>query len=360
MVRRICECGMLSCGASVADDGGLGITEGRGAGAGTGAALAAASIWALTSSRMMRPLGPLPVSLTRSMPFSRARRRASGLANRRLDAAAARDSGRGADGLAWTPAPGVEASASPVSACGASDAAIAASSSPASARTPMAVSTGSTFPAACRIRASRPPLSLEISTTALSVSTSAKASPASSMSPSALSQRDRVPSVILARMAGNRRTSAMDEPRQALQAGDHLLGAGIGRALEDFRDGGGSFAARHPLDRMIEPVEQPMLDGLGKPPAIGRALRPLLDDDHQIGLLDAFGNRIPVEAGAVETAQIDDLDIRAKRLDGFERACDHGGIGQQRRLRTLPANGGLAERNGIVEIVDGRLAGRLV
>jgi hypothetical protein len=50
---------------------------------------------------------------------------------------------------------------------------------------------------------------------------------------------------------------------------------------------------------------------------------PLLDDEHPVGLADAGAERVPVEAGPVQPAQVDHLGVDARLLDRGQRLRHH-------------------------------------
>ena len=89
--------------------------------------------------------------------------------------------------------------------------------------------------------------------------------------------------------------------------------------------------------------------------------RPLLGDQHVVGLADALADGVPVDAGAVEPAQVDDLGVDAADLvDRVEDVVGHGEVGEDRDVDTGAPDGGLADRQAVVEVVDRAVAGRRV
>ena len=196
-----------------------------------------AAIAASTSSMRILPCGPLPVTMARSMLFSRARRRAAGTTGTRPsgDSAAAgacnaastsasriRPLGplprtwerstprsraiRRAAGTTCTPTPLARAPLAAGAACvaGAADAALAeaagpangSSSSPGSAMTHSTPRMGTIWPSWAMMRLRMPEAVDSSSVCSLAVSTSTMGSPSATVSPSCFSQRTMVPSCI--------------------------------------------------------------------------------------------------------------------------------------------------------------------
>ena len=168
---------------------------------------------ATTSARTMRPAGPLPVRVERSIPKSVATLRASGEALMRVPsslrvgaAATAAAAGAGA-GVAWLMA------AAGALACGAGE----ASSPSRSARTaPMAALS----PSWTRIWLMVPSSKASISMVALSVSTSARMSPISTESPTFLCHLMSVPSVMVSESFGISIWMAMERVSREGGAGE--------------------------------------------------------------------------------------------------------------------------------------------
>jgi hypothetical protein len=66
---------------------------------------------------------------------------------------------------------------------------------------------------------------------------------------------------------------------------------------------------------------------------------------------DALTDRVPIDAGTIEPAQIDHLGIRrAEGVDCVENVVDHREVTDDRQLRTDPADRRLANRYAVVEI----------
>ncbi len=87
-------------------------------------------------------------------------------------------------------------------------------------------------------------------------------------------------------------------------------------------------------DGVVEPVEEAALDLVGQPAAVRRADGALLGDQHVVGLPDALADGVPVDAGAVEPAQVDHLGVDvADLLDRLEHVVDHRQVGEDRDAR---------------------------
>ena len=92
-------------------------------------------------------------------------------------------------------------------------------------------------------------------------------------------------------------------------------------------------------DRLIEPVEVAALDLVGEPAAVRGALRALLDDQHGVRLLDRLADRLPVERGPVEPAQVDDVGVDARSARSPRGSGDHRQVADDRR-RPIPRGAG--------------------
>ena len=241
MTLRIELFGTRRCGAVMAIAGfGAGAATGAGAAA-TGAAAAGAAAtgrgagwtapgWkASISALTIRPPGPLPLTLARSMPACWAMRFASGDTKMRSpDAAGAGIAGAGANaatgaatGIAAAAGAGFDAGAAPDG-----------TASPASISTAIGSFTFTpSVPSATRIFPSTPSSTASTSIVALSVSISAMMSPAFTGSPSFFNQRASVPSVMVGLSAGIRMFVAMFRaPVQTILRTASTTHSGVGSA----------------------------------------------------------------------------------------------------------------------------------
>jgi hypothetical protein len=196
--------------------GGAGIAVGATAGR---AAAKAASMSALT----IRPPGPVPLIARRSSPAWAAIRRARGLAKIRpsdVPAAAAGTAGGAAAGAGVAGFTSPSPSAGAVAPAGAGGASSALASSPSPNKSAIGVFTLTpSVPAGTRILPITPSSTASTSIVALSVSISAITSPGRTGSPSFLSQRARLPSVMVGDKAGMRiGVGISPPPRSRLQA----------------------------------------------------------------------------------------------------------------------------------------------
>src|SRR5690606_29907211 len=148
-------------------------------------------------------------------------------------------------------------------------------------------------------------------------------------------------------------TSATHPLGHAPQPLDDLLGLRDRRTLEHLGDARRRLAARDALHGLVEPVEEPALDLVGEPAAVGRADRALLDDQHRVGLADRLPDRVPVDARAVEPAQVDHLGVDAGLLDRLERVPDHAQVGEHGQVGARAPDLRLADRDVEVEVVLG-------
>ncbi len=173
---------------------------GGGAG-GAGGALSSSFRCVSRSRLMMRPPGPVPVTLRRSMPSSPAMRAATGDALSRPPGAGAAASAA----TAAAAAAGAGASAATAGAAGADAAGAGAgfrpnaarsTCSPASPMTPIGVPIGTLWPAVTSTSSSTPLRNAGTSTVALSVSTSKIVSPWVTASPGCFSHSPSLPSAM--------------------------------------------------------------------------------------------------------------------------------------------------------------------
>src|SRR5579864_632788 len=150
----------------------------------TGAGTNAGSTAASTSSVVMAPSGPVPLTLFRSTLYSRARRRALGeiLAPAEVDGSATGAGAAAARCAGWT-----------ARAAEATGAASAGGFSPGATSQAMVWPTGTTSPSCTLMPARMPSPGASTSMTALSVSTSRSGSPLATCWPSFLSQEMSLP-----------------------------------------------------------------------------------------------------------------------------------------------------------------------
>src|SRR4051794_18462401 len=209
------------------------------------------------SARTMRPFGPLPLRLERSIPACLAIRLASGEAKMRSPLSCPFGCGAGPGRGASACTCGVAAGAG-ADACAPGAWAADACGLDASALSPSPTSTAIgafTFtpavPSGTRILPSTPSSTASTSMVALSVSISAITSPALTSSPSFFSQRASVPSVMVGESAGIRMLVAISPPlmkRDAAATFDHPQPAIQFRQLRPHQIG---LAAEFPI-----PIEQ--------------------------------------------------------------------------------------------------------
>ena len=175
-------------------------------------------MWSRTSSRVMRPPGPVPMMVSGSRPCSATRRRTTGESNRvSLPAAAAGAGGAGATGAgagagsgagAAGAGAGSGASAAAGSGAGAAGAAVGGAGAGAAAptlspTTAITVPTSTVSPSATRISTSTPATGEGTSVSTLSVETSNNGSSAATASPTFLNHWVMVPSVTVSPSCGS-------------------------------------------------------------------------------------------------------------------------------------------------------------
>src|SRR5436305_6555049 len=205
--------------------------------------------------------------------------------------------------------------------------------SPRSPSTAIGSPTSTCAPGGTSVFNTRPSASASTSTAAFSVSTVARASRAEKSPDSSTSHSESTASVALAASSGIRSTRAMASvPRDLVERCDDLSGLGDGRALQHLADAGRGDAAGHPSYRRVEKVEVPAVDLVGQPPAVRGSNGALLGDQELVGLGETGLDGLPVDAGAVEPAQVDHLCVElvpGRRLEGVRR---HPEVGQYRQV----------------------------
>ena len=103
----------------------------------------------------------------------------------------------------------------------------------------------------------------------------------------------------------------------------------------------------------VEQVEEPAVDLVGQPPAVRRADRALLGDQHLVGLRQALLDRVPVDARPVEPAQVDHLGVDlAVLLDRRQHVRRHPEVGEDGDVGARAAHRGPADGEAVVPVVD--------
>ncbi len=75
---------------------------------------------------------------------------------------------------------------------------------------------------------------------------------------------------------------------------------------------------------MVEPVEQPSLDLVGQPRPRTRSRRCLASTiSTRLVFLMLSSIISPIQAGSIEPAQINDIDIGVDAVCGFDHSLDH-------------------------------------
>src|SRR6185312_4963434 len=227
--------------------------------------------------------------------------------------------------------------------------------SPAASSTAIGSPIAADAPASSTMRPIVPDSSAAYSTTAFSVSISAIGSPTAISSPSATSQVAMAASSAPARTLGMRTIEATsthlpESGTNPLQAGDDLLGACNGRPLEHLRDARRGLRTGDALHGLVEPVEEAALDLVGEPAAVGGALGAFFDDEHAVRLADARADGVPVQAGAVQEAQVDEFCIHTGLCDRFGAAMHHRQVAQHRHVRARAAHRRLPERDVVIPV----------
>ena len=289
----------------------------------------------------MRPPGPLPVRPARSRPASRASLRASGLAKSRSPRpppAAAGVVAVGVDAGATSATAGsAVAAASPDAATTpipARKASRSATVSPTAAYTAIGEPTSTRLPSATSWRRITPSVSASTSTTALSVSIVTIASPAANSSPTATIQVERTASVASAAISGIRRISARPSPAISRSlAATSSLRAMAARSSTLLMLGDASPPVTRSTGWSSQSKKRRWISSDSQPP-YDVPHGALLDDEHVVRLPDALADGVPVDAGPVEPAQVDDLGVRTGLLDGVEDEVRHHAVGEDREQPT--------------------------
>ena len=119
----------------------------------------------------------------------------------------------------------------------------------------------------------------------------------------------------------------MSVPRDLGEGRGDLGVLGDRGPLEHLADARRGDAAGDPPDRGVEQVEEPSVDLVGQPPAVRRAPGALLGDQDLVGLGELGLDRVPVDARAVEPAQVDDLGVDVA-LSSRRRSSTYGVIAE--------------------------------
>src|SRR5918996_81107 len=275
-----------------------------------GFSFGADSICASRSFLRIRPPTPCPSTWLRSTPCSSAIRRTTGETN-------AERSGSPSDGCGLAVGGGGSATgafsvASASAACDAGD--------PPESISAITWPTGTVSPGSARIFASMPEAGEGISTSTLSVVTSAIGSSAATWSPTLLRHSRIVPSETLMPIWGiSTETLVAEEFTESLLHVRELRQDGL---LERRAERDRHVGRREAPDRRVEVLERLLGDQgrhLGADPAGARRL--VCDQDLR-GLPGASEDRLGVQR--TEASQVDHLDVLAELLDCLHREVDAG------------------------------------
>src|SRR5215218_5574188 len=337
-------------------------------GAATSSAAPSSVLWAVplsiaarTSRSTMRPAGPEPSIFERSRSFSSASLRTMGEA---LKCPSARPSAACSPASSGASVSVAVACAAPPSSSPPSSASSSASpppslrsgtSSPSPWINAIASPTGTSWPSSAISCASVPSSSASSSIVTLSVSISAMGSPSETSSPSLLSHLRRVPSSIASPILGIMTSGTLLLLLVQNPAGrvGNLLLAGEGHQLKVARVRSRDLGAAHPLHGSVERVEGPILDNRRhlarhpEPPPL------LLDRHGPVRLLYRLDDGVFVERP--QRSQVYDLRLEAvlcERVCGPQAQVDLPAVGDERNIRALAGDTGLAEGYGVVSIFD--------
>src|SRR5438552_12192710 len=230
-------------------------------------------------------------------------------------------------------------------------------SSFASAMTPMSEPTGTVLPADTRILRSTPAPNASISTSALSVSTSARMSPLCTRSPSFLSHLMTLPLSICSDSFGiTTLVTAMSAAPVGVadtpdRVRDLLFGRRL-RALEVARVRHRRLRAGDAQHGRIEVIEGFLGDLGGYLRAHAREAGAGLDHDRAMGLTDRPDDRLGIER--LKRPRVHDLHRDAlfrQLLRGLHRAIHHAHVGDDGDVGALAPHDRLAEGNGEVRVL---------
>src|ERR1035437_10357807 len=308
MARRTRVCGISSFPAAAVD-----------------VLLDAAKAACSTSRRTIRPPGPLPLMSAMDRPAFLARRRARGLLKTRVPPPLATSTkGDGVEFEFEVKEAGFDGAAPDITPSSDSSAPRSSTCSPGCPSSEIGAPTSTTAPADTSVLRITPSASAGTSTTAFSVSTVAMTSPVLKGVFSGIGQWDSTASPASAAPSGMRSNRAMSGRRDLGEPHCDFLALGDRRPFQDLADAPRGLTTGHSLHGLIEPVEEPPLDLVGEPASIGRPEGALFGDQHVVGLLDALPNGVPVDAGAIEPAQVDHLGVDVAELrDGFKDVVHH-------------------------------------
>src|SRR5919112_547400 len=321
------------------------------------------SIAARTSRSTMRPAGPEPSILERSRAFSLASLRTMGEALKCPSALPSAScppvsSSSGASvsvAVAWAP-PSSSPPPSSASPCASAPPSLrSGTSSPSPWINAIASPTGTSWPSSAISCASVPASSASSSIVTLSVSISAIGSPSETSSPSLLSHLRRVPSSIASPILGIMTSGTLLLLLVQNPAGRvcNLLLAREGHQLEVARVRSRDLGAAHPLDGSVERIEGPVLDDrrhLARPPEPP----PLLLDRHgPVRLLYGLDDGVLIKRPQRPQVYYLRLEtVLCERVRGPQAQVDLPAVGDERDVRALAGDTGLAKGHGVIPVFD--------
>src|SRR5215218_4772792 len=319
------------------------------------------SIAARTSRSTMRPAGPEPSILERSRSFSLASLRTMGEALKCPSALPSAScppvsSSSGASvsvAVAWAPPPSSSPPSSASSSASPPPSLRSGTSSPSTWINAIASPTGMSWPSSAISWARVPASSASSSNVTLSVSISAMASPSETSSPSLLSHLRSVPSSIASPILGMMTSGTLLLLLVHNPAGRvlDLFLAREGHQLEVARVRPGDLGATHPLYWCVQRIEGPVLDDRrhltrhSEPPPL------LLHGHGPVRLLHRLDDGVLIEG--TQGSQVYNLGLEAvlrQRVRNPQAQVDLPAVGDERHVRALARDAGLAERYGIVTV----------
>src|SRR5579859_4709261 len=319
-----------------------------GAEGGTGGAERLAALGARSFSRI-RPPGPVPVTVTRSMPRSAANRRMYGAARYREDpGAAGGEGGLGGGAEATGPGPGGAAGGAVAAAAPADGAA------PVTSMVTSAAPTLTFSPSWAWIFRTLPVFGDGISTLALSVSTETRAASSRIVSPSWTNQRTTSPSATPSPRSGNRNSYSMAPLRlgRLHRFGDRVPDARRVRQVQILLGvGERRIEAGDPGDGGLERVEGLLSQDGGDLGAVPAEPGRLMDDHSPSGLLHRGEDRRGVDRD--QGPKVDELGGNAVGLEPparLGRRGDHCAVGEDAHVGPLPYRPGLTDRFSMIPV----------
>ena len=112
------------------------------------------------------------------------------------------------------------------------------------------------------------------------------------------------------------------------------------------------------MNGLIKPVEEAPLNLVGKPAPVGSPEGTLLCDEDVVRLLDALADGVPVDAGAIKPAKVDDVRVDGVDLvEGLEHVVGHGEVTDDGDVVAGATKSCFSDGQVVVVVLDGTHSG---